>query len=138
MQKINSEQELLDAIHRLEQIQLDEINKLKAHFHITDLKLNSNGVRNNALVDAAKSIDIKEVLINSGLGLATGYLSKKIFVGTSKSPIRRLLGNVIMIFITNAVSNNPESIKTLVERMVNVLKISPRSDRKVIHRITMP
>jgi hypothetical protein len=45
--------------------------------------------------------------------LATGYLSKKIIIGTSANIFRKLIGSVLQLGVTSAVSQHPDTIKSL-------------------------
>jgi hypothetical protein len=45
------------------------------------------------------------------MGLATGYLSKKMFLGTSGNKIKRLIGAILQFGITNVVAQNSDSVK---------------------------
>jgi hypothetical protein len=46
------------------------------------------------------------------MGLATGYLSKKIFIGASGNKIRKLIGSIMQFGITNVVTQNSDAIKS--------------------------
>ncbi|MES2775178.1 MAG: hypothetical protein V4722_13405 [Bacteroidota bacterium] len=59
------------------------------------------------------SPEIKEHLIDNGIGLAAGFVSKKLFVGKSQNPVKRLIGSLAQHGITNLVSNHPDAIKNI-------------------------
>ena len=52
-------------------------------------------------------------IIGAAVGLATGYLSKKIVVGTSGNIIRRFFGLLMQLGVTNTVAQHPDSIKSI-------------------------
>jgi hypothetical protein len=45
--------------------------------------------------------------------MATGYVSKKIFIGTSGNVIRKLFGSILQTGVTNVISQHPDAIKSL-------------------------
>jgi hypothetical protein len=47
------------------------------------------------------------------LGLATGYLSRKIVVGASGNIFRKLLGSILQFGVTNIVAQHPDVIKSI-------------------------
>jgi hypothetical protein len=47
------------------------------------------------------------------MGLTTGYLSKKLVVGFSGNIIRKLLGSILQLGVTNVVAQHPDSLKSL-------------------------
>jgi hypothetical protein len=47
------------------------------------------------------------------MGLASGFLSKKIFVGASGSLFRKLIGSILQFGITNVVAQNSSIIKSI-------------------------
>ena len=63
--------------------------------------------------DVAQSEDIKDNLINTGVGLAAGYVSKALFEGVTHSPLRKLLGTALMFGVTNIITRNPETVKAV-------------------------
>jgi hypothetical protein len=47
------------------------------------------------------------------MGLLSGFLSKKIFVGASGNLIRKLLGSILQLGVTNVVAHNSDIIKSV-------------------------
>jgi hypothetical protein len=75
--------------------------------------------------EAVESPDLKDNIINTSVGLATGYLSKLLFVNVSHSPIRKLLGIALQFGITQIVAKNPEAVKSFGKKLMKI--ISPKS-----------
>jgi hypothetical protein len=67
------------------------------------------------LSDIAKSPFLIDNLLGTGLGLASGYLTKKVFIGTSGSIIRKLLGSILQFGVTNFVAQNSDALKSFVQ-----------------------
>ena len=53
------------------------------------------------------------------MGLAAGYLSKLLIVGASHNPITKLLGGLLELGVSNVVSKNPETIKSIVNNIID-------------------
>lgn len=112
IQKIDSATRLREAIVQLEIRQASEEKILKEEFHLACESVKPVNLIKNTLKQAVASVDLKENIVNTSLGLTAGYLSKKIFEGVSKSPLKKVLGSVLMFVITNLVVNNPGRIKS--------------------------
>ena len=65
----------------------------------------------------ATSPHIQENIVDSTLGMAAGFLSKKILVGRSKNPIKKFLGSVAQYGVTNVVTNHPSGIKNMALKL---------------------
>ena len=103
MEKITSTSDLKKAIQRLAEEQAMAGQLVKEEFH---------GLLKSATKSVATSPYLIENIINTGVGLATGYLSKKLVVGASNSIFRNVLGSILQFGVTNAVAQHPGAIKT--------------------------
>ncbi len=112
MQKVNSYAGLQDAILQLRIEQTEKSQLLKEQLNISYESLKPLNLLRGALKDISSSPVIGENLLGSAVGLASGYLTKKIFIGTSGSLIRKLIGSVLQYGITNVVAKHPDAIKT--------------------------
>ena len=112
MQKVNSYAGLQDAILQLRIEQTEKSQLLKEQLNISYESLKPLNLLRGALKDTSSSPVIGENLLGSAVGLASGYLTKKIFIGTSGSLIRKLIGSVLQYGITNVVAKHPDAIKT--------------------------
>lgn len=130
MQTITSQSELKAAILQLEQKQLDDGRILKEQFRLTYNSLKPANIILNTIKDLGTSTDLKDNIINSSVGLGTGYVSKLLFQGILKSPIRKILGSVLMFGVTNLVSKNPDFIKLMGQRFFKLMreKLNTKSD----------
>jgi hypothetical protein len=66
----------------------------------------------STLSDITSSPYLIENIIGTTLAVATGYLSKKIVVGTSVNRVRKLLGAILQVGITNFVARHADTVKT--------------------------
>ena len=113
MQNISSSAELKNAILLLEVEQTSKRELLKAQLNITYESLRPVNIIRKTLSDIALSQDLTDNILGTASGLASGYLSKKIFIGTSGNLFRKLLGSVLQFGITTVVSQHPDVIKSL-------------------------
>ena len=113
MQPIDSEAALKDAIFQLESRRTEDEKMLREQFQLTYESLKPVNVIKSIFTEAVQSRELKESLVNTTVGLAAGFLSKKLFQGASRSPLKKLLGTVLMFGMTNIFMKNPEAVKSL-------------------------
>ena len=68
----------------------------------------------NAFNKAITSLNLVENVLCFTTGLATGYLTKKIVVGSKGNLLRRFLGASIQLGVTTFVAQHPKAIKSSV------------------------
>jgi len=113
MQKITSTADLKFAIQFLEEEQFVQGQILKEQFYHTVIQtLQPVNVIKSALKGAVSSPYLIDNLLDIGLGLATGYLTRRLLVRASGSLFRKLLGSVMQIGVTSAVALRREDIKS--------------------------
>ena len=125
MQKINSTTSLRDAIVYLEKKQFDEKEMLKEQFHLAYNSMRPINLIKSTFKEATASMNLKESVLNTSLGLASGYLSKKIFEGASRNPIKRFFGSALMFAIINLVAKNSATLKLPGKKLLDPVKITP-------------
>ncbi|MBP7809217.1 MAG: hypothetical protein KA163_07995 [Bacteroidia bacterium] len=86
---------------------------LKIHFHETYESLKPLNLIKNTIKQAIKSHDLKENLVNTVMGLASGFVAKKLIVGKTNNPLSSVLGSIIELAVTNKVVNNAGDIKAI-------------------------
>jgi hypothetical protein len=109
---------LKESISLLEKRQAEELILLKEQFHDVYESLKPINQIKDALHGIARLPDIKNVIISNAIGLTTGYLSKKVMVGGSHNPLKKLLGTFLQFAIANAVSKHSGTIKTKDEVLI--------------------
>ncbi|MFZ1257479.1 MAG: hypothetical protein WAR77_14055 [Saprospiraceae bacterium] len=122
MQAINTLDELREAIRKLELQHEEEGKQLRNHFQLTYESVKPINLIKSTFKDIADSKEMRSDLLNSSIGLATGYISKIIFQGLSHSPLRKLAGTAIMFGISSIVSKHPDKIKDLGKGLFNIIR----------------
>lgn len=128
MSKITTTDELKEAIRVLEIEQKMEGALLKEQFKITYESLKPANLIGNVLKELTTLPDLKGDLLNTALGLASGYLSKKAAIGNTNNPIKQLLGTFLQMGVTSLVTKNADGIKSmgseLLARLLSKKKVS--------------
>jgi len=102
--------ELQDAIQLLEAEKSLKFDLMKTQFQQTTQSLRPANIIQHTIKDISSSPYIVDNLLSGGVGLVTGFISKKIAIGGSHNIIKRVLGNVIQFGVTNLIAQNPKTI----------------------------
>ena len=121
MDKITNITELKFAIELLQVEQDKKWLILKDQFHITYDSIKPVVLIKSSLKELVSSPLLFNHILSSVIGLATGYLSKKIVVGSSVNIFRRLIGSVVQQDVTNIVSQHPDVIKLLGQFLIQTI-----------------
>jgi len=113
MQNITSTAALKDAIQLLEVDQEIKGQLLKEQLYITYESLKPLNLLKHTLKEISSSPYLIDNISGSAMGLVSGFLSKKIFVGASGNVIRKLIGSVLQFGITNIVAQNSDVIRSI-------------------------
>jgi len=113
MQNRSSTAVLKDTIQLLETEQKIEGRLLKEQFYLTYESLKPVNLLRSSIRDVASSPHLIDNIIGTAVGLATGYLSKKIVIGTSGNIIRKFFGLLMQLGVTNTIAQHPDSIKSI-------------------------
>lgn len=113
MLPITSSAALKDAILMMENQQEEQLILLKDQLKQTVDSLKPLTLIKNTLHDATRPPEIKDGILNSSLGLAAGYLSQKIMVGSTLNPVKMIFGAVLKYAVTNLVTKNPNALKSV-------------------------
>ena len=109
--KKNNHIDCLNAqIASLQLKQENELLLLKQQMHLTYESLKPINLIKNTFKEMVSSPDFKSNIFKSALGLLTGYFSKKILVGSSHNPIKKVLGTVLEFAVANIVSNHQNEV----------------------------
>jgi hypothetical protein len=113
MQEITRAAELKNAIQLLEAEQAIKGQLLKEQFFTTYESLKPVSLIKSTLNDIATSPYLVDNILGTAMGLASGYLTKRIFIGASGNLLRKLLGSVLQFGITNVVAQHSDTIKSI-------------------------
>jgi len=111
--------DLKDAILQLECKQANELFLLKKEFRNTYETLKPINLLKSTISNLLSVSEFKGNILDAGISLAAGLLSKKTVVGSSHNPIKQLLGTFLQIGVTSLVSKNTEGIKSNANRLLD-------------------
>ena len=92
---------------------------LKEEFKQTFESLRPANLIKNTFHDLTQSPDFKDDLLDSALGIATGFISKKIVVGNTHNPLKQIMGVLLQLAITSLVTKNADGIKSSISAMIS-------------------
>ncbi len=106
---------LKERITFLEDRQSREMITLKEQAHVTYESFKPINLLKNTLEEFTYQPDLKDKILKGMAGVTTGYLSKKIFVGTSHNPAKKLAGTLFQVAVTALVAGNSDKLKAIGE-----------------------
>lgn len=119
MGTIRSIEELNSAILLLEDEQAQEEILLKEQLEIAYESLKPVNLIKSTFKELVTAPDFKDDLFNTSLGLASGYFSKIIAVGSTNNPFKRILGNLLQMGVTSLVSKNADDIRAKIMDIIS-------------------
>jgi hypothetical protein len=113
MQNITTVAGLRDVIWVLEVEQASKGQLLKEQLSVVYESLMPVNILRNTLKKFFGKSDLIENLSGSAMGLASGLLMKKIFIGKSGNAFKKLIGSLLQMGISNIVTLNSDLIKSV-------------------------
>lgn len=110
MKDRNQTATLEETIRVLKIKQTHELVVLNDHFQSVYDSVKPANLIKTTINEIVNTPNLKHNLVNSLIGLSTGYISKKLLFGGSKGPVKKVLGTVAQFFITNFVSKHSDGI----------------------------
>jgi len=119
MQTITSVAGLKNSILLLEAEQSIKSQLLKDQLFITYESLKPVNLIKHTLKEISSSPYLIDNISGSAMGLLSGFLSRKIFVGTSGNLLKKLIGSVLQFGVTNIVAQNSDVIKSVGQTVLH-------------------
>jgi hypothetical protein len=120
---------LKEAISLLKKKQSVELRLLKNQIDKVHESIKPVNLIKNAFHQVASAPDIKNNILGNIIGLASGYVSKRIFIGGSHNPITHIVGKLLQIGITNVTSKNADTIKSIGEKVAQFVFKKSEKDK---------
>lgn len=113
MKKMN-ETDALNELILLNQQQYDtDFLLLREQFHIAYESIKPINLIKNLVHEVTASPEIKEDVTSNVMGLATGFISKKIMIDENGSTFKKVIGTVLQFAVANVVSKHSANIKAV-------------------------
>jgi hypothetical protein len=112
MTTINTSLDLKAAIEELKARRESDLQNLKDEMEIVGEKLKPGNLLKTVFHDVMDLPDLKTNVLNSAIGLVTGIFAKKIVIGKTINPIKKLLGFALETFVATKITKNADEIKS--------------------------
>jgi len=119
MQNITNAAELKNAIQLLEEEELIKRQMLKEQLYLTFESLKPINLLKKTIKDISTSPELIDNIIGHVAGLASGYLSNKLFVGSSGNVFKKIIGAVMQLGVSGFVARHPDAIKSFGKFILN-------------------
>lgn len=119
MKLITTSADLKMAIQQLELQQASELILLKEAYKQTTENLKPANILKTALKNVVTAPDLKADVFNAAIGLTTGILAKKLMIGKTINPFKKLLGIIVEMTVANKVVKNADDIKSAGSIILN-------------------
>jgi len=122
MENITCAADLKLAIQNLEFEREVQGQLLRDHFFITFESLKPVNLIKNTLHEITSSPYLIDNMLGAIMGIVSGYISRKIAVGTSHSIVRKIVGSVLQFGVTNFVAQHPDMLKNIGNFVINMFQ----------------
>lgn len=113
MENITTSAELKIAIQLLEAEQVFHKQLLKDQFSLVHESLKPANIIKNTFNDIASSPYLIDNMLGAAMGLATGFVTKKLASGVPGGLLKKLFGILLQFGVTNVVAHNPNSVMSI-------------------------
>jgi hypothetical protein len=111
----NKTDTLKERIILMESQQAKELAVLREQIHLTYDTVKPLTLLKSIFNEVTTSPGLKNNILDNVIGLTTGYLSKKVLVGSTHNPIKKVAGNLLQFAVANIVSKHSTTIKAVGE-----------------------
>ena len=113
MEPITCIADLKNAIQILEFEHAVKKQLLKEQVYLIYENLKPVNLIKNTLSEVASSPYLIDNILGATMGLASGYISRKLVVGGSHNIIKKLFGTILQFGVTNVVAQHTDPIKSV-------------------------
>ncbi|NOU48299.1 MAG: hypothetical protein HOO86_14740 [Bacteroidales bacterium] len=132
MENITSSVTLKNAIRNLQVEQEIYGQAMNEQLHLIYISFKPASLIRSTLKDVTSSPYLIENIVVTLLGLASGYVTKKIVVGASANIFRKLIGSVVQFGVTNIVAQHPEAVTSLGQSIFQKITRNKEKNAKSI------
>lgn len=102
---------LKEEILALEAKKAEDFMALKGEVNNVIENLKPINLIKNTIKEITHFPSLKEGVGKTAIGMATGFIFKKLVFGSSINPIKKIAGSVVQSLLTNFAANNSDKIK---------------------------
>jgi hypothetical protein len=122
MNNINHIETLQEAIQLLKMQQAGQLDLLKEQYRNTYEHLKPINILKRSFNQLTSTADFKGSVVSNIVGIGTGYLTKKVLLGSTPNIFKKVLGTLLQLAITNVVTKRTE--KSIDNSIHNVQDLS--------------
>ncbi len=126
MKNTNATDTLKEMIIVQNMIYDNDLEQLKDQFDVAYESIKPINLVKNLFQQVTASADIRNNLLSNIIGFSTGFISKKLLLGSSHNPIKKVLGTLFEFAVANTVAKHSDGIKSiggnLFTRLLNKVK----------------
>ncbi len=132
MSTVHHTEELTTMIRSLEEKRTNELNELKAQLHLTGESMKPINLIKSAANELTGNKNVKSYLLQAGVGLAIGFLTKKLAEDSKVNRNSKLIGNMAEMGLNNLTANQYSMIKMATPLLFGVIVsfIKKRKERR--------
>lgn len=119
MQKVTSTSELKEVIVKLELKQREQWEDFKDHLDTAFDSLKPINLIKATYREFLQTPHLAENIVGSTVGLASGFVTKKLIVRKSGNIFRNFAGGIAQMLISNFVAKHSHTIKTIGSGLLN-------------------
>lgn len=112
MKKIANTADLREEILSLEIRLANDREALKNEFKAAYKRITLANLIRKTAKELAEAPDFKHNLLTAFMSLGAGILSRKLVIGSSRNPIKKVLGALVQAGVTKIVSANSDTLKS--------------------------
>lgn len=124
MHSITSVGALHQAIVVLEIQRREQEQGLVNHFTLILDGLKPVNLIKNIVRDIAGAPNIHHHILNTAIGMATGYLSRKFFINSQSGPLKKIFGAALQLGVTGLIRKKGDAIKAGGFRLLRRLLVN--------------
>lgn len=118
---ITNAEELKIAIQELEMKQMHELSLLKEQYYITRESLRPCNLVKSMFRETVTDPSFQSDALNAAIGYTTGVVAKKLMIGKTVNPLKKLLGVAVEMAVAGRVVKNAGVLKTAGASIFNML-----------------
>ena len=96
-----------------------QLHLLKEQFHTVCQSITSSNVIKNSFRHTDTLPVVKSNLLNNAIGIGIGFLSKKVLIGSSNKPQKRLIGLIVQFAVAHIFFNQYGGIQSITKNLYN-------------------
>ena len=128
MQSITSVDGLHEAIVALESRRREQELELTIQLGLFYDSLRPVNIIKNTVRDLAGSSQVRQKVLTAAVGMASGYISRKLFFPLNTGPVKKIFGAALQLGIAGLVTGKGDAMKTVGLRLLRSVLVARTGD----------